>query len=100
MKKKQAVIVVNTYKEEARRIAEEVRSFLSAQNVSSDLLEFTGSGTDVSFEPYDFAVTLGGDGTVLFAARNCLDLGIPLFPAAKKITGKMHSIYFCAKSCR
>lgn len=80
MKKKQAVIVVNTYKEEAQLIANDVKDFLKKESWNADLLEFSGPCSGTSFEGYNLAVTLGGDGTVLFAARSCLEHKIPIFP--------------------
>ena len=69
MRKKRAVIVINTYKEEAQLIANDVKSFLEKESWNADFLEFSGPCSKSNFEGYDLAVTLGGDGTVLFAAR-------------------------------
>ena len=80
MSKKRAVIVINTYKEEAQRIALDIRKFLEQESWIAEFLEFSGPCSKSNFDGYDLAITLGGDGTVLFAARGCLDKKIPIFP--------------------
>lgn len=80
MKKKRAVIVINTYKEEAQLLAEEVKAFLEKESWTAEFMEFSGPCSTSSFDDYDLAITLGGDGTVLFAARGCFKKKIPIFP--------------------
>lgn len=80
MGKKQAVIIVNTYKEEAQLVAKDVKDFLERESWHADFMEFSGPCSNSSFDNYDLAITLGGDGTVLFAARGCLERKIPIFP--------------------
>ena len=41
---------------------------------------FDGFCADSKITGYDFVITLGGDGTVLFAARNTAHSPIPIFP--------------------
>lgn len=65
-------------------LGDEIKAFLSEHNVHSDIFSYNGStalhdGVEASFDGYEFAVTLGGDGTVLFAGRNCAPIGIPVF---------------------
>ncbi len=80
MKKKKVVIVTNTYKNESILLGKQIKAFLEQKQIDSDIFEFSNSSTGCSFSEYDFAITLGGDGTVLFAARGCLDYGVPIFP--------------------
>lgn len=77
---KEALIVINTSKDESLILANEINRFLSEKGFKSDLFNFDGFCENVSFQGYDFVLTLGGDGTVLFAARNAVKLGIPVFP--------------------
>ena len=42
MRKKRAVIVINTYKEEAQLIAADVKRFLENESWTADFLEFSG----------------------------------------------------------
>lgn len=74
------LIIVNTYKEESQKLAAEIQSFLKQRNIYSAVYEFNGFSDVYPFAGYDFVITLGGDGTVLFACRGCANLEIPVFP--------------------
>src|SRR5574344_722832 len=77
---KKCLIVVNTYKEESNRLGEEIRLYLESVHVHAEIFLFNGFSEQYPFSGYDFVITLGGDGTVLFASRGCAPLGIPIFP--------------------
>lgn len=77
---KKCLIVVNTYKEESNRLGEEIRLYLESVQVYAEIFLFNGFSEQYPFSGYDFVITLGGDGTVLFASRGCAPLGIPIFP--------------------
>lgn len=79
---KNCVIVVNTYKNEALSLAAEIQTFLDKKGISASLIQFSGQSTvnESCFSTCDFAVSLGGDGTVLFTARFCASRRIPIFP--------------------
>ena len=77
---KKCLIVVNTYKEESNRLGEEIRLYLESVQVHAEIFLFNGFSEQYPFSGYDFVITLGGDGTVLFASRGCAPLGIPIFP--------------------
>jgi len=79
-KVKKAIAIVNTYKEEAASIAADIRSALLSRNVACDIFPYDGISVENPFDSYDFAITLGGDGTVLYAARYCARKKIPVFP--------------------
>jgi len=79
-KVKKAIAIVNTYKPEAAVLASEIRNALQAREVSCDIYTYDGISVENPFDSYDFAITLGGDGTVLFAARYCARKKIPVFP--------------------
>lgn len=80
MSYKNCLIVVNTYKEESKAMGEEIKGYLSDIGINSSIFMFGGFSEEYPFHGYDFVITLGGDGTVLFAARGCAPLGIPIFP--------------------
>jgi NAD+ kinase len=70
-----AIIVGNKAKEAVHGALDDVRSWLSGRaevTVDLDLQRPVGEGD------YDFAIVLGGDGSVLAAARGLAPLGIPL----------------------
>ena len=77
---KKCIIVVNSFKEESMNLGEVVGDYLATKGVVSDTFVFNGFSEQYPFSGYDFAITMGGDGTVLFAARGCVSLGIPIFP--------------------
>lgn len=77
---KKCLIVINTNKKESHSVGKEIEEFLFLNNIKSDFYCFDGFSTDNPFCNYDFVITLGGDGTVLFAARGCVEYGIPIFP--------------------
>lgn len=76
------LIIVNTFKDEAQLLCDEIRIFLHQKGITTDVLLFSGHCTTEtdSFVNYTLAVSLGGDGTVLFAARCCAPQKIPIFP--------------------
>ena len=78
-KVKRAIAVVNTFKTEASIIALDIQTALNTRKVECDIYKYDGISEDI-FDSYDFAITLGGDGTVLFAARYCAKKNIPVFP--------------------
>lgn len=80
---KNCLIIVNTHKNESQKLGREIESYLISKNISSEFQNFDGVGIRAGSKDYsdiDFVVTLGGDGTVLFAARCFAHLGIPIFP--------------------
>lgn len=82
---KKCLVVVNTFKKEAAPLGEKIQAFLKTHEVAADIFMYDGQASSdadklVAFEGYDFVVTLGGDGTVLFATRGCAALDIPVFP--------------------
>lgn len=77
---KRALVIINITKDASMSLAEEITKFLKEQNIETEKLSFDGFCENYSFEGFDFVVTLGGDGTVLFAARNSVKTGVPLFP--------------------
>lgn len=80
MQVKKSLIVVNSFKEESKSLGTEIQAYLKKLNIQADLFVFNGFSEQYPFYGYDFVITMGGDGTVLFAARGCAPLGIPIFP--------------------
>lgn len=77
---KRAIAIVNTYKEVASALCSDIASALLSRHVTCDSYLYDGISVQDPFDSYDFAITLGGDGTVLFAARYCAAKKIPIFP--------------------
>ncbi len=85
---KSCLIIVNTHKKESQEKACVISSYLRTKEIDSTVFPFDGFSDaekidDSSENPFlsaDFVITLGGDGTVLFAARGCVERGISVFP--------------------
>lgn len=77
---KKCLIVVNTHKNESQELGKLISEYLDTRGISSSFFCFDGFSDENPFKDVDFVITLGGDGTVLFAARGCAELGIPVFP--------------------
>ncbi|MDR2398446.1 MAG: NAD(+)/NADH kinase [Spirochaetaceae bacterium] len=75
-----ALLFINLHKDNARPVADAIREELRRKGIESRDCAFTGKpDTDVG-GPYDLAFSLGGDGTVLYAARSMAPYGAPVFP--------------------
>ncbi|MCR5188699.1 MAG: NAD(+)/NADH kinase [Treponema sp.] len=77
---KKALIIINISKNESMDLSQEIKKYLETKSIEADFISFDGFCDNTSFEQYDFIVSLGGDGTVLYAARNAVSLDIPVFP--------------------
>lgn len=77
---KKCLVIVNTHKEESLAMEKVISAYLFEREIETSAFYFDGFSEEGQFEGYDFVITLGGDGTVLFAARNCVKSGIPVFP--------------------
>lgn len=77
---KKCLIILNRYKEEAVLISKDIEDFLKKKNIESISLFFEKDTKGFSLEGISFVITLGGDGTVLYAARIACKNQIPVFP--------------------
>lgn len=83
---KKCLIVSNSFKTDAARLSREISSFLKEKGIEASVFDYNGKDAvhekplELDFTGNDFVVTLGGDGTVLFAGRGCAPLCIPVFP--------------------
>ncbi|HAK68032.1 MAG TPA: NAD(+) kinase [Treponema sp.] len=84
MSSKNCLIVANSFKDASSVLGKEISSFLSDRGWNVRVFSYNGqdaleNAVKTSFEGMSLVVTLGGDGTVLFASRGCAPLGIPVF---------------------
>lgn len=77
---KRALIIANTKKPTSRALSKAVKARLEENDYETALYNFDGTPNASPFVGYDLVVSLGGDGTVLFAARGSVKAGIPVFP--------------------
>jgi NAD+ kinase len=75
------LIIANLDKECAESTAAAVEAFLSTKGIASDTYSYRSDPDGPpSVEGAGLVVSLGGDGTVLYAARVAAPLGIPILP--------------------
>lgn len=74
-------IIANGKKRESLQLSEEILGYLKGRGISGSMVS-TASGEDELSVPMstDLVITLGGDGTVLYAARAVNEMGIPILP--------------------
>lgn len=77
---KKCLLIINIYKPEAKTKALEIQNFLQNKQIQVETLLYEHTIKDFPYTDIDFVITLGGDGTVLFAARKVASLQIPIFP--------------------
>jgi NAD+ kinase len=75
-----AILFINPKKEHAQALGELVRAELSRRNILCDVFPFEGKVGFRTGSGYRIAFSLGGDGTVLYAARIMAPLEVPVFP--------------------
>jgi NAD+ kinase len=76
---RRALLVVNTQKDQARELAGRIAATLKEQGVDT-VSRATDASRPARTGACDIAFSLGGDGTVLFAARVAAPLSIPILP--------------------
>lgn len=76
----EVLIIANYQKPEAKPLARSIQIFLEEKGIRSEVFGFSGKADLVCERNYDLAITLGGDGTVLFASRVLAPLNIPILP--------------------
>ncbi len=75
------LIVANTGKPDARRMARDIASYCESRGIAVTLFLYDGTAESIPVNShYDLAITLGGDGTVLFASRVLAGHDIPILP--------------------
>lgn len=74
-------IIANGMKEESRELSERIINYLESHGIEGHVVS-THSNEDELSVPVntDLVITLGGDGTVLYAARAVNEMGIPILP--------------------
>jgi NAD+ kinase len=77
---KRALLFVNLHKKDAGALADNIGAELESRGVRACFFSFGKGESLVPGDSYDVAFTLGGDGTVLYAARAMASRGVPVIP--------------------
>ncbi|MDR1248063.1 MAG: NAD(+)/NADH kinase [Treponema sp.] len=75
-----ALLIINLLKEGSRNWGEKIEEELCRRNIKALPFFFDGQGAFEADGEYDCCFCLGGDGTVLYAARTLAPLGVPIIP--------------------
>ena len=75
-----AILFINPKKKYAGKLADDIKEELAGLKITADTFSFKKNQFFNTEAGYDVAVSLGGDGTVLAAARIVAPLGVPIFP--------------------
>jgi len=75
-----AILLVNPQKSHARKLGNEIYNELLSLNIDADIYSIKEKPLVPPDKKYSVAIVLGGDGTVLSAARAVSPFGIPVFP--------------------
>lgn len=75
------LIIANIGKSGARAASNEIESVCKDLGIRTTTFQYEGAAHDLPGESgFDLAITLGGDGTVLFASRVLAGHGVPILP--------------------
>ena len=77
---KSAILFVNLLKENAADTAALIKAELNSRSIDVTVFSFEGKPQKPPEGKWDIAFSLGGDGTVLYAARCLAPLGVPILP--------------------
>jgi NAD+ kinase len=88
-----AILFINPKKEHALALGEIIRAELGRRNILCDTFPFKGDSGFSAETEYRIAFSLGGDGTVLYAARTMAPLGVPVFPVNLGTLGFIAAIH-------
>jgi NAD+ kinase len=77
---RRAILFINPKKKQAKALGAVIKRELSSLQIQAFDFSFKGKPRFNTKEGYNVAITLGGDGTVLYAARTISPLGVPIFP--------------------
>jgi NAD+ kinase len=77
---KRALLIINILKENSRSLGKAIETELHHRGIKTHAFFFDGQGDFKPQGEYDCCFSLGGDGTVLYAARTLAPLEVPIFP--------------------
>ena len=79
-KVRRVILFINPMKQHALELGEKIKAKLGELKIQAEIFIVNEKSKYDSQKKYDIAISLGGDGTVLFAARTMSPLGVPVLP--------------------
>jgi len=92
---RKAILFVNLHKKNANAAANEIRQELEGQGTRVTTFSFDGRPGSFPDGAWDIAFSLGGDGTVLYAARMLAPTATPILPVQLGTLGFLASVEMC-----
>ncbi|MDR2901054.1 MAG: NAD(+)/NADH kinase [Treponema sp.] len=77
---RRVLLIVNLHKKDAAPLAEQIVRVLEKRGLEVSVFGFNGKPERETGNDFDIAFSLGGDGTVLYAAREMAPFDIPILP--------------------
>lgn len=74
------LVIANLSKSPAEKITKEIQTTLEAQGIEVVVFSFRGKPVDPDLDRFDLAISLGGDGTVLYSSRIVCRHETPILP--------------------
>ncbi|MFP4362283.1 MAG: NAD(+)/NADH kinase [Spirochaetia bacterium] len=75
---RKVLIIANLLKPKAEELIQEIEHYLSRQSIESFIYRYKGTPQSPIMKNADLAISLGGDGTVLFSSRVLASVSIPV----------------------
>ena len=89
---KKAILFVNLQKKNSSVLARQIEQELTKKNIQVTIFSFEGNPEELLLEKWDIAFSLGGDGTILYAARTLAGTGTPIMPVNLGTLGFIASV--------
>ena len=80
MKIGRVLVIANQLKPEATELSIDIRNYLESLDIETIVLGLSGKPSQPALESFDLAISLGGDGTVLYSSRILAHRRIPILP--------------------
>ncbi len=77
---KSVLLIVNATKKAAVSLARDMAEYLGSQGIGTSTLSLQGKPPQPHMDHYDLAISVGGDGTVLFSSRMLSSHAVPILP--------------------